>query len=223
MDNSVMIKGDKYGIVLVMDKDMPFSDLLEKIAEKFSSAAKFYGNATMAISFKGRKLTVEEEKQILDTIESNTKLNIICVVDTDEERQEMFKKAVEAKLMAQSTGTGQFHKGTLRSGQVLESESSIIILGDVNPGAKVIAKVNVIVLGSLKGTIYAGINGNENAFVVALYMNPVQIRIGDTIARSPDDAISKKNMDMEPKIAFVESGNIYIEKLDKDVLNDIQL
>ena len=202
---------------------MPFSDLLEKIAEKFSSAAKFYGNATMAISFKGRKLTVEEEKQILDTIESNTKLNIICVVDTDEERQEMFKKAVEAKLMAQSTGTGQFHKGTLRSGQVLESESSIIILGDVNPGAKVIAKGNVIVLGSLKGTIYAGINGNENAFVVALYMNPVQIRIGDTIARSPDDAISKKNMDMEPKIAFVESGNIYIEKLDKDVLNDIQL
>lgn len=223
MDNSVMMKGDKYGIVLVMDKDMPFSDLLEKIAEKFSSAAKFYGNATMAISFKGRKLTVEEEKQILDTIESNTKLNIICVVDTDEERQEMFKKAVEAKLMAQSTGTGQFHKGTLRSGQVLESESSIIILGDVNPGAKVIAKGNVIVLGSLKGTIYAGINGNENAFVVALYMNPVQIRIGDTIARSPDDAISKKNMDMEPKIAFVESGNIYIEKLDKDVLNDIQL
>ena len=223
MDNSVMIKGDKYGIVLVMDKDMPFSDLLEKIAEKFSSAAKFYGNATMAISFKGRKLAVEEEKQILDTIESNTKLNIICVVDTDEERQEMFKKAVEAKLMAQSTGTGQFHKGTLRSGQVLESESSIIILGDVNPGAKVIAKGNVIVLGSLKGTIYAGINGNENAFVVALYMNPVQIRIGDTIARSPDDAISKKNMDMEPKIAFVESGNIYIEKLDKDVLNDIQL
>ena len=223
MDNSVMIKGDKYGIVLVMDKDMPFSDLLEKIAEKFSSATKFYGNATMAISFKGRKLTVEEEKQILDTIESNTKLNIICVVDTDEERQEMFKKAVEAKLMAQSTGTGQFHKGTLRSGQVLESESSIIILGDVNPGAKVIAKGNVIVLGSLKGTIYAGINGNENAFVVALYMNPVQIRIGDTIARSPDDAISKKNMDMEPKIAFVESGNIYIEKLDKDVLNDIQL
>lgn len=195
MDNSVMIKGDKYGIVLVMDKDMPFSDLLEKIAEKFSSAAKFYGNATMAISFKGRKLTVEEEKQILDTIESNTKLNIICVVDTDEERQEMFKKAVEAKLMAQSTGTGQFHKGTLRSGQVLESESSIIILGDVNPGAKVIAKGNVIVLGSLKGTIYAGINGNENAFVVALYMNPVQIRIGDTIARSPDDAISKKNME----------------------------
>ena len=223
MDNSVMIKGDKYGIVLVMDKDMPFSDLLEKIAEKFSSAAKFYGNATMAISFKGRKLTVEEEKQILDTIESNTKLNIICVVDTDEERQEMFKKAVEAKLMAQSTGTGQFHKGTLGSGQVVESESSIIILGDVNPGAKVIAKGNVIVLGSLKGTIYAGINGNENAFVVALYMNPVQIRIGDTIARSPDDAISKKNMDMEPKIAFVESGNIYIEKLDKDVLNDIQL
>ncbi len=226
MDNSVMIKGDKHGIVLVMDKDIPFSDLLENIAAKFSSAAKFYGNANMAITFKGRNLSIEEERQILDTIESNTKLNIICIVDNDEERQAFFKKAVEEKLLATDTKNGQFHKGTLRSGQILEAESSIIILGDVNPGAKVIAKGNVIVLGSLKGTIYAGVNGNKNAFVVALYMSPSQIRIGDTIARAPDTDVYNKNkkvFEIEPKIAFVEDGNIYIEKLDKETLNDIQL
>lgn len=226
MDNSVMIKGDKHGIVLVMDKDIPFSDLLENIAAKFSSAAKFYGNANMAITFKGRNLSIEEERQVLDTIESNTKLNIICIVDNDEERQAFFKKAVEEKLLATDTKNGQFHKGTLRSGQILEAESSIIILGDVNPGAKVIAKGNVIVLGSLKGTIYAGVNGNKNAFVVALYMSPSQIRIGDTIARAPDTDVYNKNkkiFEIEPKIAFVEDGNIYIEKLDKETLNDIQL
>lgn len=224
MDNSVIIKGDKHGIVLVLDKDIPFRNLLENIAAKFASAAKFYGNANMAITFKGRNLSIDEERQILDTIESNTNLNIICIVDNDEERQAFFKNAVEAKLLAADAKNGQFHKGTLRSGQILEAESSIIILGDVNPGAKVITKGNVIVLGALKGTIYAGASGNKNAFVVALYMNPSQIRIGDTIARAPDaDAYRKKTQDMEPKIAFVDDGNIYIEKLGREALNDIQL
>ena len=65
-------------------------------------------------------------------------------------------------------------------------ETSIIIIGDVKAGAKVVSKGNVIILGSLKGNVYAGSSGNTNAFVVALDMDPVQIRIADTIARSSD-------------------------------------
>ena len=78
-----------------------------------------------------------------------------------------------------SASDGKFYKGTLRSGQVLEAGSSIIILGDVNPGATVVSKGNVVVLGTLKGTIHAGAAGNEGAFVAALNMNPMQIRIAD--------------------------------------------
>lgn len=69
-----------------------------------------------------------------------------------------------------------FIKGTLRSGQVLESETSIIILGDVNPGATVVSKGNVVVLGALKGTIHAGATGNEASFVAAL--NRILCRFG---------------------------------------------
>ncbi len=79
-----------------------------------------------------------------------------------------------------------FYKGTLRSGQVFEADGSVVVLGDVNPGGKVVAKGSVIVLGSLKGNIFAGVDGNENAFVVALEMSPMQIKIGDIIARSSD-------------------------------------
>ena len=122
-----------------------------------------------------------------------------------------------------SSHTGQFYKGTLRSGQMLESDSSLIILGDVNPGAKVIAKGNVIILGALKGNVYAGAGGNEDSFVVALFMAPIQIRIGDTIARSNDSARKNKMLSKDAMIAFVEDGNIYIEKLDKDTLGDIRL
>jgi septum site-determining protein MinC len=109
----------------------------------------------------------------------------------------------------------------LRSGQVLESETSIIVIGDVNPGARIVSKGNIIVLGNLKGTAFAGATGNTNSFVMALEMSPVQIRIADTIARSPDKPVKDKLK--ETKIAFLENGNIYIEPLSKEVLNDINI
>ena len=223
MNNSVVIKGNKYGIVVVMDDTVPFDELKENLLDKFKSAAKFFDKANMAVSFEGRKLSPKEERECLDIISENSDLNIVCVIDNDELREKYFKKAVEDKLEELSSHTGQFYKGTLRSGQMLESDSSLIILGDVNPGAKVIAKGNVIILGALKGNVYAGAGGNEDSFVVALFMAPIQIRIGDTIARSNDSARKNKMLSKDAMIAFVEDGNIYIEKLDKDTLGDIRL
>ena len=223
MNNSVVIKGNKYGIVVVMDDTVPFDELKENLLDKFKSAAKFFDKANMAVSFEGRKLSPKEERECLDIISENSDLNIVCVIDNDELREKYFKKAVEDKLEELSSHTGQFYKGTLRSGQMLESDSSLIILGDVNPGAKVIAKGNVIILGALKGNVYAGAGGNEDSFVVALFMATIQIRIGDTIARSNDSARKNKMLSKDAMIAFVEDGNIYIEKLDKDTLGDIRL
>ena len=82
---------------------------------------------------------------------------------------------------------------------MLETESSVVILGDVNPGGKVVACGNVIVLGSLKGNIFAGASGNENAFVVALDMDPMQIKIADIIARSSDSSPVRKKLKLKAK------------------------
>lgn len=219
MKNSVMIKGNKYGIVVVLDENEPLSKLKEELKSKFQESSKFFNNSSsMAISFEGRKLSYEEQRDILDMIEENTDLNIVCVMDDSYE--ERHKQCVEDALnnMNDCTG-GQFYKGTLRSGQVLESDASIIILGDVNPGAKILSAGNVVVLGSLKGTVYAGIKGNPSAFVVALEMHPVQIKIGDVIARCADKP--KKSSKPETKIAYVDGENIYIEPLNREVLNDL--
>lgn len=221
MSNSVIIKGNKYGIVVVLDAVMEYNELREKIAEKFRDSAKFFDKAQMAISFEGRNLSNEEQRDILNIIAEETELHVVCVIDNDAEKEEIFKKALDEKLMELSNTTGQFYKGNLRSGQVLESETSIIIIGDVNPGARIVSKGNIIVLGSLKGTVFAGATGNTNSFVLALDMSPVQIRIADTIARSPDKPA--KASVKETKIAFLEDGNIYIEPLNKEVLNDINL
>ncbi|MDE7061623.1 MAG: septum site-determining protein MinC, partial [Lachnospiraceae bacterium] len=103
--------------------------------------------------------------------------------------------------------------------------TSLIILGDVNPGAKVIAKGNIVVLGSLKGNAYAGAAGNPHAFVAALDMDPVQIKIGNVIGRSSDcgplSAIKNRKRSMEPQIAVVEEDSILIEPITKGLLNNI--
>jgi septum site-determining protein MinC len=221
MNNAVIIKGNKYGIVVVLDAVMEFEELKGKVAEKFRESSKFFEKAQMAISFEGRKLSNEEQREVLNIIADETELHVVCIVENDPQKDEVFKKALDEKLMELSNTTGQFYKGNLRSGQVLESETSIIVIGDVNPGARLVSKGNIIVLGSLKGTVFAGATGNTNSFVVALDMNPVQIRIADTIARAPDKPV--KNSAKETKIAFLEDGNIYIEPLSKEVLNDINI
>ena len=221
MNNSVIIKGHKSGISVLLDADMDFSELKDNIAKKFSDSAKFLGDAKMAISFEGRKLNDNEQREILDVIAENSNLHVVCVIENDPEKEALFKKSLDQKLLELNNTTGQFYKGNLRSGQVLETETSIIVIGDVNPGASVVSKGNIIVLGSLKGTVFAGATGNENAFVLALDLHPVQIRIGDIIARSPDEP--PKDEKKEAKIAFIEDGNIYIEPVNRKVLSDIRL
>lgn len=221
MNNSVMIKGNKYGIIVVLSPDLPYEELKLVIAEKFKESSKFFENAKMAISFEGRLLSNEEQREILDIIGQNTDMHIVCVMENDPDKEELYKKTVEQKLMELSNNTGQFYKGILRSGASLEFETSVIIIGDVNHGARVVSKGNIIVLGALKGNAFAGATGNTNSFVVALDMNPTQIRIADVIARSPDKPVKEEIK--EAKIAFLEDGNIYIEPLNKNILNDISL
>ena len=228
MKNSVVIKGNNYGIVVVLDASISYEQLKISLANKFEEAAKFLGNKPIAISFEGRVLTTEEEREILDIITTHSQLKIMCVMDNDKKRELDFKNAIsnkpievreQIKEQINQDSQNQFYKGTLRSGQVLECDGSIVVLGDANPGSKIVATGSVVVLGSLKGTAYAGING-ETAFVIALEMEPMQIKIGDVIARSSKRSILK-NKETEPKIAFLENENIYIEKLTKELLNEI--
>lgn len=221
MDGTVVIKGFKAGIILVLNPDTSYETLKKDIADKFKASAAFFGEAAKAVSFKGRDLTDEQKMEIVDIIQANCSLSILCIMEDDPETEAAFQKTIEKKLEQDYSNTGQFYKGNLRSGQVLDVETSIIIIGDIKPGAKVISKGNVIILGSLKGNVYAGAAGNTNAFVVALDMRPVQIRIADTIARAPDNP--EKTPGNQTKIAFLDNGNIYIEPLDKDVMSDIRL
>lgn len=96
---------------------------------------------------------------------------------------------------------------TLRSGQSLRHPGSIAVIGDVNPGAEIIAGGSIVVWGRLRGTVHAGALGDENAVVCALDLAPTQLRIGGRITRSPDERRRKPR----PETARVRDGHIVAE------------
>lgn len=215
----MLIKSFPNGISLHLDKEEPFEQVLDEIANKFSEARNFFGKASMALSIEDRKLSAAEEIQILDVIRNNSDLNIVCIVGKDEETNKNFIKALahtEKKIAEES---GQFVKGSLKNKEVFETESSVIILGDVYPGCAVISAKNIIILGGLYGEAYAGGNGKPDAFVAALEMEPERIKIGDfkykPTGKQPKWGIHAK---VQPKIAYVKNKKIFFETLTKDLL-----
>lgn len=222
MKDAVLIKSFTNGIALHLDKDTPFEKLLEEIGFKFAEARNFFGHASMALSIEERRVSGAEEIMILEAIRQNSDLNIICIVGKDEATNKNFVKAlahVEKKLSGGDEG--QFFKGSLKNKEVLETENSIIVLGDVYPGSAVISAKNVIILGGLYGEAYAGGNGQDGAFVAALEMEPERIKIGDFKYR-PTTKQSKWGIrpKVQPKIAYVKNNKITFEPLTKDVLSN---
>lgn len=219
MSSTVKIRGSKHGISVKIDKEASYEDIKNDIASEFKDAGKFLGEERLAISFEGKYLTEEQQEELVDIIHQNCNVHIVCIMDQNSEQEQKFQKSVQQTMMEFDASTGQFYKGQLRSGQVLEFEQSVIIIGDVNPGASVISKGNIIILGSLRGTAFAGASGKKNCFIVAMDMQPIQLRIADVFARASDNNKGPS----DPRIAFVEDENIYIEPLTKSVLNDITL
>lgn len=216
MDNSVVIKGNKNGITVVLDETLEFDELKRKVAVKFQDSSKFLGEAKVAVSFDGRTLSEKEESQLVEIIQAYSKLEVICVLNKDEERNKKFEQAVDTSLNDYNACTAKLYRGNLRSGQSVNMETGVVILGDVNPGASVISNGNIIILGALKGMAYAGAGGNKDCFVIALDMNPMQIRIADVIARAPDRPDKSGH---EPRVAYLDNGAICITEYSKDIVN----
>lgn len=220
MTEAVKITSYQNGITLRLNNEVSFEDILSELAQKFTQGKNFFGKASVALSIEGREVTDVEELQIIDAIKKNSSVNIICIIGRNEETDRTFIKAlqqVEKKLTGGDEG--QFYKGTLKNNDVLETENSIIIMGDVNPGCTVISTKNIIVLGGLYGEAYAGGNGQERAYVVALEMEPERLSIGDFKYKSKDKQ-SKWGIrpKVQPKIAYVKNEKIVMEPLTKELL-----
>lgn len=220
MKDAVVIKSYQNGISLLLNPEISFEELLKEIAYKFTESKAFFSDAKMALSMEGRKLSDAEQLKIIDTIRSCSSLNIVCVVGKDEETEQHFIKALEQldRHFSQDAD-GQFYKGCLKNNQVIETEASIVILGDVYPGSAVISAHDIIVLGGLYGEAYAGGNGEAGHYVVALEMAPERLKIGDFKYKSSKPAKWGIKPRVAPQIAYVKNDRLVLESLTKELLS----
>lgn len=238
MEANVTIKGTKSGIILVLDPSVPFNDLIQKVAEKFTQASSFLGKHDMGLILRGRFLSDTEVEEIVRVIEENSELHIICIIDEQSEEEELIRLGVlrrsgELTEIARvpvdndlSDGDAVIYKGNLRSGQDFKSDKSIIVLGDVKPGGNVVSKGSIFILGELRGNAFAGCEGDNDSVIMALKLAPIQVRIGDAIAISPDAEKgarirSKKKFlgnDKMAEVAYIENGHIVKTSYDASFL-----
>ena len=220
MKDAVLIKSFPNGITLLMREDASMEEILQELTVKFTEARNFFGSSTMALSMEGRKMTEAEEILILDTIRVNSNVRIACIVGHDDDTNKNFIKALQhMDKKLSGTEEGQFYKGTLKNREVIATENSIVVLGDVYPGSAVFSAGNIIILGGLYGEAYAGGDGREDAYIVALEMEPERLKIGDfkykTNAKQLKWGIHPK---VQPKIAHLKGGKIVFDPLTKELL-----
>lgn len=222
MNNYVILKGKKDRLVIHLNSEVDFLTLRDSLVEKIQEAKNFIGNVQLAIEFTNRVLTELEENVLIDLIKLNSDLNITYVFSENgsgvnkKEKIKFFKAVTEE-------GPTKFFRGTLRSGSKIEYNGNIVVVGDVNPGAMLRAKGNIIVLGHLNGTVYAGLDDDKDAFIGANYMNPIQLVIGNTIAKPMQKEILDTNkVDRRGgfKIAYIKNNEILIEDFSARSYNE---
>lgn len=177
MKNYVSINLKKDEIIIKLSDEAEQEEIIKLLRKKLSELKKMYKDEKTPIKVVGKVLKNKE----IDEIQTLIKSKIDVEIEFDMPKSlglHSITKTFE-KEIAVSEAT--FHRGSLRSGKKLECEGSLIILGDVNSGAEVIASDNIVVLGALRGLAHAGAKGNKQAIIAAGLIDTVQIRIANIV------------------------------------------
>lgn len=214
----ITLKLYKNGMVVYINENATYKEVKEALVKKFEESKNFF-KGVKKIGFKGLPLTNDEYVKLAEDISDvlNDNVEFWENPETPEQTtEEKVKGAINAKQILDRAMSVEaedeytkFYKKTLRSGQLLESEGNVVIVGDVNPGAEVIAEGNIFVMGTVKGLVHAGKSGNREAVIVALNLSPTQLRIADLITRAPE---GESKDYLSPELAYIKDDKIFIEE-----------
>ncbi len=198
MRNPVGISMKKDEIVIRISEKATHDETIECLNKKIPALKKLYKTEKTPITVTGKILKnkeIEEIKKIITdeigvsvTFDSPKVLGLYGI-------KKVFEKEV-------NTSETKFYKGSLRSGQKIEFEGSLVILGDLNGGAEAIAGENIVVLGALRGLAHAGAKGNKKAIIATNNIDCPQIRIANIVKE-----IEKEQLEEQYKFVYVNDNN----------------
>ncbi len=215
---TIQIKGIREGLLISIGEG-DWSSIQASLMEKISEKGNFFQGARIALEVGNRILHAAElgtirdrladKNVILWAILSNSPMTELTAQDLglatriSVPKPERVIKPVDSSLAGDDA---IFLRKTIRSGFKVVSKGHIIIMGDVNPGAEIIAGGSIIIWGRCLGVVQAGSEGDQEATVCALDLNPTQLRIAGIIAISP-----KRKGKSQPEVARVTNGQVIAE------------
>ena len=219
----VTFKGTRDGLAVTLGEGA-WHDVLNELTTQLNrpSAQSFFQGARVFLETGERALDVLQIEELIALLAQHQM--VLTAVNGETRTQEAFDQArapmpAPPEALAEESGEppmpiaapNETHallvQRTVRSGQNIKYAGTIVVVGDVNPGAQIVAEGDVIVWGKLRGVVHAGAAGDEDAMVGALILAPTQLRIGKQIARAPDD----KRARHFPEVARVREGHIIVE------------
>ena len=197
MKNCISENLKKEVTTIKLNEEADFEQIISLLRKKLPELKKLYKAEISPIKVTGKLLKNKEIDEMRELIKSKIDVEI------DFEAPKTLglysiKKAFNEQIAKSET---KFHRGSLRSGQKLETEGSLVIIGDVNSGAEVIASENIIIVGALRGLAHAGANGNKEAIIAAGMVDTVQIRIANIVKEIDRD---EEPMHKQSYISVVE-------------------
>lgn len=221
MKTKVQIKGIRDGLLVTLDAG-PWEELHEALIELLGQQAEFLKGARLAIDVGGTILKAADLGQLTREISDQgiTLWAVLSESPATERSAQSFglitrlQKPGPTGLASSDESTHKVAdavlvRKTLRSGSSIQHSGHVVVIGDVNPGAEVLAAGDVVVWGKLRGMVHAGADGDENAVVCALDLSPTQLRIAGRIALTP-----KRRGKPQPEMAHLDNGVVVAETWD---------
>lgn len=224
MKSNVMIKSYQNGLKIYLDNECTFAELCENVKQKFIESAGFFKGGKVSVSFEGRSLSSNEEKTLVAVIEEASGLTVLYVLGIDSETSDNYAKAINTKISKDSFNDfGKIYPGSLKKGDFLKADNSIVIAGDVEPGAMISAKGSVIILGGLYGRVIIDIDEDmaENCFVYANDFLPDKLSIGEFLYYQKEKSKWVVKPKLIPKIAYVRNHQVTVEPVSNLLFNKL--
>lgn len=220
----IRVRGTQEGLVMRVPADLPFPELLGQVRSSVEGSGDFFQHGEIVLDY-GTRVPNLEEILALQALLSERGVRVRTVTAGVREYQDLLRgwgyhplRRVPDQPVEQNDDEPEpafdperpahYVRRTLRSGAMVQSEDDVIVFGDVNAGAEVISGGDVLVWGTLRGTVHAGIHGDHNAVISALRFMPTQLRIGSVFARSPD---RRKGSGDTPMVARLSGNELVVE------------
>ena len=215
-EDKIKIKGENGGLMLEFPPDMSFSEIMEELGRKLDSGSGFFLRGTL-VRVPRDRFSKEELAEMQELFRTH---GLICrmakPMPATHIRADVMDHGNERSAEDVSQETQELQRmlvidKTLRGGQAVETEGSVIVFGNVNPGAQITAGGSVDIRGTCRGVVHAGAAGDSTAFIIADHLMPTQIRIANYVARSPDEPEDSGKAER----AYVRDGQIVIEPIER--------